>query len=525
MSLKDDKYRNDPPQTIRIGKIEPTGEPCEEFYPGPAAMIIFGASGDLARRKIMPALFKLTRSKILTENFFIMGMARTEMDSDSFRRMIEAALREAGGFDEAIWERFSKKLYYKTVDYTDIKALEEAGRLIAEKERAHGTNGNRIFYLATPPSVYEGIIESIKASGLSGNGENQARVVIEKPSGRDLESARALDSVVLRNFTEEQVFRIDHYLGKETVQNILMLRFANAIFEPLWNRRYIDHVQITVAETNGIEKRAGYYEQAGVLRDMFQNHILQVLALAAMEPPSIYDPELVRDEKIKVLRALRPVPLNEINNWLVLGQYVEGEVDGRLVPGYREEEGVAKDSEVPTYAAMKLFIDNWRWQDVPFYIRSGKRLNKRFSEVAIQFKSVPHRLFRETLKEDIGPNTLILKIQPEERIQLRFHTKNPGSRVCLRDVFMDFSYTEGYKGLTLGAYERVLLDCMLGDKTLFVRKDGAELSWAFLTPMLDFIESGYAGAPEVNLYRAGSSGPVEADKFITREGRSWRDDG
>lgn len=507
--------------TIEIGKIEPTGEACEEFYPSPCCMVIFGASGDLAHRKLIPALYRLTHSRILTDKFFIIGASRTKMTDDAFRAMMEKAVKGLPNFDRRVWNDFAKRMFYKEIDYGDAEAFAEIKTLIAEKEKVFGTEGNKVFYLATPPSVYSSVIEGLAASKLADEEEGWSRIVIEKPYGRDTKSALELEDTVHKSFREGQVFRIDHYLGKETVQNILMLRFANSIFEPIWNRRYIDHIQITVAESLGIEKRAGYYEQAGVLRDMFQNHMLQVLALVAMEPPSIYESELVRDERIKVLRSIRPVDLNNIDKQLVLGQYVEGLVDGKVVPGYREEPGVAADSSVPTFAAMKTFIDNWRWNGVPFYLRSGKRLAKRFTQIKIQFKQVPHLMFRETLEGEIGPNALVLMIQPDERVQLKFHTKNPGSRVCLRDVTMDFKYTEGYTGLMLDAYERVLMDCMIGDKMLFVRSEGMALSWSFLTPVIKLVESQGPKSPVLNLYRAGSYGPVEADKFIQKDGREW----
>ncbi|MBI5493248.1 MAG: glucose-6-phosphate dehydrogenase [Deltaproteobacteria bacterium] len=494
----------------------PAGEVCEEVFPGPCSMVIFGASGDLARRKLIPSLFKLSRDKLLSKNFFIIGASRTELDDGSFRAMMEEAVRETGDLDAGAWADFSARLYYLKIDYGEKEAYKRVKGLLAEREKAHGTGGNRIFYLATPPLLYTNIIENLAAADLSAGG----KLIIEKPYGRDLKSALALEQTVLKHFSEEQVFRIDHYLGKDTVQNILMLRFANSIFEPIWNRRYIDHVQITVAETVGVEKRAGYYEQAGVLRDMFQNHMLQVLSFIAMEPPSVFESELVRDERVKVFRALRPLDTGNIGGSLVLGQYVEGEVDGRPVPGYAEEENVARDSSVPTYAAMKVYIDNWRWQGVPFYLRSGKRLKTRFSQVTIQFKGVPHLMFRETLGGgEIGPNALVLRIQPDERVQMKFHAKSPGSKVCLRDVLMDFSYTEGYRGIEIDDYERVLVDCMLGDKMLFVRRDGVELTWSFLTPVLEMYEA--RQTPELNLYRAGSYGPMEADKFIARDNRKW----
>lgn len=516
-----------PRAAVRVGELAPSGEPCVEFCPPPCGIVLFGASGDLTARKLIPSFYNLRKSGLLPENFFIIGTSRQKFDEESFRNSMEAAIRTHAKYEEKAWGDFRKRLFYRSV-VPDIKSYEEMKEALAEKEKEFETGGNRIFYLATPPSAYAGITEFLGMAGLSKEMEGWSRLVIEKPYGRDTESARQLNEVVLRNFREDQVYRIDHYLGKDTVQNIVMFRFANAIFEPIWNRRYIDHVQITVAEDIGIEKRAAYYEQSGVLRDMFQNHMLQVLALIAMEPPSVYEANLVRDERVKIFRALRPLPDN-LSESMVVGQYVEGKVRGEWVPGYREEEGVSKESTVPTFAAMKLYIDNWRWQDVPFYLRSGKRLSRKFSQVYIQFKRVPHLMFKGTLDAaGITPNALMLKIQPDERMQLRFHTKNPGSRVSLRDVVMDFSYSEGYKGIILEAYDRVLLDCMIGDKTLFIRRDGVRLSWEFLTPALDLLEKGgprEAGKlPELSIYRAGSFGPAEADRFIQKDGRRWQND-
>ena len=496
---------------------------CEEHPPGPCSIIIFGASGDLTKRKLIPALYHLFRSRLISKRFFVMGTARTAMDDDAFRKAVEGAVRQRDDYSAADWGDLAKRIYYRPIDYGDVDAYRELAAAIDEKDRRHGTGGNMIFYLATPPSLYETIVENIGASGLNEEKRGWKRVVIEKPYGRDLESAKKLDRVVHQSFREDQVYRIDHYLGKDTVQNIVMLRFANAIFEPLWDRRYIDHVQITVAETLGVEKRAGYYEQAGVLRDMFQNHLLQILSLVAMEPPSVFESEHVRDERVKVLKAIRPLPLDSMRDHLVIGQYTAGKVDGARVPGYRNETGVAPDSMTPTFAAMKLHIDNWRWNGVPFYLRSGKRMAKRSTEVSIQFKQVPHLMFKEALKEEeIGPNVLILKIQPEERVLLTFHMKSPGSRICLRNVVMNFLYTEGYTGTLLEAYERVLLDCMLGDDMLFVRSDGVELSWALLTPVIELIEKGDKRAPYLEFYRAGTWGPKSADRLMKRYGRWWR---
>ncbi|MBI5969760.1 MAG: glucose-6-phosphate dehydrogenase [Deltaproteobacteria bacterium] len=498
-----------------------TGEPCEEFGAGPCSMVIFGASGDLARRKLMPSLYRLFRHKLLPDGFFVIGSSRTKYSDDTFRKEIYSALRSEAGFDELEWIEFAKKIFYSPVVYGDPASYSGLKKLLIEKDRAFSANGSCIFYLATPPSAYPEIVSSMGAYGLNDALKGWRRLVVEKPYGRDLESARDLSSIIYKNFSEESVYRIDHYLGKDTVQNIMMLRFANSIFEPIWNRRYVDHIQITVAETIGVEKRAGYYEQSGIVRDMFQNHMLQVLSIVAMEPPSIFESDLVSDERVKVMRALRPLSGADIKDSLVAGQYAGGESNGGVVKAYIEEDGVAPDSRTATFAALKVYIDNWRWQGVPIYMRSGKRMKSKFSQVKIQFRGIPHRMFRETIKTEIGPNALILRIQPDERVQLKFHTKSPGSRMCLRDVVMDFPYLEGYKGLALDAYERVLLDCMSGDKMLFVRSDGLELSWAFLAPAIEALEAKNDAAPDVHLYRAGTWGPAEADGFINRDGRRW----
>lgn len=504
--------------TVRIGKLGQSL--CEEVSSDPCAIVIFGASGDLTRRKLLPALFCLFRNRLLSKGFFILGLARTEMTVEAFRAQMEKAVKKAGNFDHNAWEEFGKRLHYLKTDYGE-DSLRAAREYMDELAEAHSCGRNRILYLSTPPSVYVPIIEAMAAAGLASEEGGWTRIVIEKPYGRDLESARALERTVAGRFREEQVFRIDHYLGKDTVQNIMMFRFANSIFEPIWNRHFIDHVQITASESIGVEKRAGYYEESGVLRDMFQNHMLQVLSFVGMEPPSVYKSETVRDERVKVFRAMRPFEKESMRDNLVLGQYVEGEAGGKFARGYREEEGVDRRSQVPTYAAMKLFIDNWRWQGVPFYLRSGKRLKSRFTQVTIQFRAVPHQMFSGIFDEEIGPNAVIMRIQPDERIQLRFHAKNPGTRMCLRDVVMDFGYTEGYEGLVLDAYERVLMDCMIGDKMLFIRSDAMEMSWEWLTPALEYSEGRAGSPPELCLYRAGSFGPVEAERFIARDGRRW----
>jgi glucose-6-phosphate 1-dehydrogenase len=509
-----------------VGKKEASGrqfrrmEMCEIEVPRPVGLIIFGATGDLAKRKLFPSLYRLFKSGMLAEEFFILGTGRLDMPADQFRRAMHEAIGEAmpGGPDQGTWERFASCLYYSSFDYGDEAAYARSLReMLPVLEERHRTLGNRIFYLAVPPTVFETVVRNLGAAGLNREDRGCSHLVIEKPFGRDLDSARKLNRAVHAHFRESQIFRIDHYLAKETVQNLLMFRFANAIFEPLWNERFVDHVQITATETLGIERRAGYYEGTGVMRDMFQNHVLQLLCLTAMEPPALFLADRVQDEKAKVLRSLRRAPLDDLGGSLVLGQYGAGTVGGAKVPAYREEENVAADSQTPTFAAMKVFIDNWRWHGVPFYLRSGKRLAAKNSEIAVHFKRVPHSMFPDSVGGPIEANTIVLNIQPNEGMSLTFQTKSPGTKVCLNPVEMKYDYP---RGVLLDAYEWVLLDCMLGDHMLFMREDSVELAWAALTPVLDRIES--AGAHTLHPYPAGSEGPAAAAELLARDGRSWR---
>lgn len=481
-----------------------------ENLPDPCTVVVIGASGDLTARKILPALYNLYRNGGVPEAFSVVGCARTPMDDDAFRQRMHKAVQGKKSLDETAWKSFADRLFYLTVDYGEPETFQRLAGDLRALDRKQGTQGNRVFYFALPPALYPSTARMIGAAGLSRegtNGNGWSRIVVEKPFGRDLESAIELDHVLHEHFEEHQIFRIDHYLAKETVQSILMFRFANAIFEPIWNRNYIETIHITAAETLGVEHRAGYYEQAGVLRDMFQNHMMQLLSLTAMDPPSLFEADRVRDEKVRVYRSLRPFPVDRIWDFLILGQYGAGTVDGKRVPAYRDEEGVQPDSLTPTFASMRIFVDNWRWQGVPFHLTSGKRLAEKRTEIRLRFKEVPHSLFRETLGERIAANDLILGIYPEEKITLTFQTKNPGARLCLRSVTMDFHYHQNYSGPVLEAYEKVLLDCMVGDQMLFWRQDGVELCWAFLTPILEQCETCGERSDLLFPYDAGTWGP------------------
>jgi len=479
-----------------------------EGNPDPCMIVIVGASGDLTARKIVPALFNLYLNDGLPYPFLVVGCARTKLNNGEFRDKMKKALLSAGIDQDSGWESFSQLLHYQTIDYRDLSSFTALAGSLRGLDKKHGTRGNRIFYLSIPPSLYQSTAQMFGKAGLSTENKNGwVRIVVEKPFGRDLDTAVDLDRSLHDHFKEHQIFRIDHYLAKETVQNILMFRFANAIFEPVWNRRYIDSVSITAGETLGVEHRAGYYEQAGVLRDMFQNHMMQLLALIAMDPPSLFEADRVRDEKVKVYRTMRPFPTDDLQNYLVLGQYGSGVVEGNKVPAYRDEASINPESLTPTFAMMKIFLDNWRWQGVPFYLTSGKRLAKKLTEITIQFKEIPHSMFRRILGKQVMANQLILGIYPDETISLIFQTKNPGAKVCLRSVTMDFNYHQDYTGPVLDAYEKVLLDCISGDHMLFWRQDGVELCWAFLTPILKECETCGDRSKMLLPYESGTWGP------------------
>jgi glucose-6-phosphate 1-dehydrogenase len=479
----------------------------------PFTLVIFGATGDLTARMLMPALVDLCDGGHLPDAFAVVGASRTELSDDAFRERMRQAAAEFGRIPPGFWEKMAPRLTYLQVHYDDPTSFTTLAAVLEARSRTGGIGGNRIFYLAVPPTAYEAIAENLAQAGLAEEtADCYSRLVIEKPFGRDLETAQVLEKALHTRFAERQIFRIDHYLAKETVQNILMLRFANAIFEPLWNRLYVDHVSILAAESIGVAHRASYYDHFGVLRDMFQNHMMQLLSLCAIEPPSLFEAELVRDEKTKVFRALRPVFEDDPAERLVLGQYAAGETAGAPARAYREEEGVPGDSVTPTFAAMKVYVDNWRWQGVPFYMISGKRLAEKRTEIAVQFKPVPYSMFRDIFGDHIQANRLILRIQPDEQVSLTFQAKAPGP-MCLRSVTMNFNYYQGYEGPALSAYAKVLLDCMLGDQTLFWRQDGVELCWKYLAPML-----GDPSPDRLFPYKAGSWGPAAAALFLRAHG-------
>jgi len=503
--------------TVRAPNLGLAPQECVMPEPSePCTIVILGATGDLTARKLLPQLFNLYLNAGLPDPFLIVGTSHIDIEEPQFRTNMQAALKKAGVYDESRWPDFARALHYRGADFADLESFKRLAQALRNLDQQFHTQGNRIFYMALPPSVYKSAAHLIGQSGLSDehqNGNGWSRIVVEKPFGTDLKTAVDLDQSLSRNFGEHQIFRIDHYLAKETVQNVLMLRFANSLFEPIWNRRYVEYIAITAIEELGVEHRAGYYEQSGVLRDMFQNHMMQLLALTAMEPPSRFEADHVRNEKVKVFRTLRPFQVENLTENLVLGQYAAGLVNGQAVRAYREELGVAEDSLTPTFAMMKVNLDNWRWQGVPFYLTSGKRLDRKLTEIAIQFKSVPHSMFRHTLGEMIPANRLILGIYPEETITLTFQTKNPGATVCLRTVTMDFHYQQNSSGPILDAYSRALIDCMLGDQMLFWRQDGVELCWKFLTPILDRCEACDDQAELLQFYEAGTRGPKAIEKI------------
>ena len=501
--------------------MTPSQRPASEHLPPAAIVVIFGAGGDLTWRKLGPSLYDLFLDGWAPERLAVIGVGRKRMSDDDFRQRLRDGVdhsSRSGRTDPQRWTEFARNLAFQLGEFADPSLYSTLAERIGRQQREWGADANYIFYLATPPTAVEAIVKGLSAAGLARD-HGRARIVVEKPIGQDLASARALNRAVRAAFEESQVYRIDHYLGKETVQNILAFRFANALFEPVWNRRYIDHVQISVAETVGVEQRGGYYDQAGALRDMVQNHLLQVLCLIAMEPPNRLDAAEIRNKKVDVLRAIRPLAPSDVARFAVRGQYGPGEVEGQRVPAYRSEPGVAPNSTTETFAAVQMFVDNWRWQDVPFYLRTGKRLPAKVSEISVQFRPVPHQAFPPKAVEHWQPNRLLVRIQPEEGILIRFQAKRPGPIMHLDPVDMLFSYGRTFHAPGPDAYETLLLDVMRGDATLFMRDDQVEAAWEIVMPILDAWRE--APAPEFPNYPAGSWGPQAADGLLARDGRRW----
>jgi len=496
--------------------------------PDPCTVVIFGAAGDLSYRKLMPSLFHLYRGEHLPENMLFVGVDRVDLTQEAFRVSVRQGHSRGMGTQTAMlpkpreWEKFTSRLFYFKGDVTDETSMGELGTFIdgLEKERALGNR--RVFYLSLPPTVFPKGLRTLATVGLVGEPRRRdgewSRVIIEKPFGRDLDSALKLNKLTQEVLAEDETYRIDHYLGKETVQNVLFFRFANGMFEPLWNQKYIDHVQITAAEPLGLEKRTGYYETAGAMRDMIQNHMMQVMSLVAMEPPVTFDAESIRDEKVKVLKALRPIAPKSALEETVRGQYGPGRIGRNEVPGYRQEEGASPTSATETFAVIRVYIDNWRWAGTPFYLRTGKRMAKADTEVVITFKKPPHMVFT-SLATAPQPNLLVLQIQPNDGIELQFEAKVPGGENKIQSVNMQFRYPDAFVVENPSAYERLLLDCMLGDQTLFLRSDEVEAAWKFITP----IHQGWAegAVPEFPNYKAGSLGPAEAEEWLAKDGRTW----
>ncbi len=498
-----------------------------ERTPEPSVMVIFGATGELTHRKLIPALYNLALERRLPTNFHVVAFARRPYTDESFQTEAEASVNKFSRrkpVQPAVWDYFGKNIHYVQSDFSNPDGYRKLGELLNQIDQEYGTRGNRLFYLSTNPSDYPTIVNNLGQAGLASpqnpGSSSWARVIIEKPFGHDLASALELNGTIANVFRENQVYRIDHYLGKETVQNILVFRFANNIYEPLWNRQYVDHIQMIVSEELGVEGRGPYYDVSGTIRDMLQNHMMQLLSLVCMEPPSTFDANAVRDEKTKVLRAIQPLTPDEVVQRTVRGQYGPGMIFAKPVPGYREEERVPPDSITDTYVAIKLFVDNWRWAGVPIYMRTGKRLPKRTSEVALVFKPAPHSLFNSPGEPPLEANTLVMQIQPNEGISLKFGAKVPGSTMNIRPVTMDFRFGQSFGNTAADAYERLILDAMLGDSTLFARRDEVEQAWSIVTSILDGWKLHMP--PKFPNYEAGSWGPQEANYLIERDGRRWR---
>ena len=499
-------------------------KPATPGHPGdPCIMVIFGASGDLTKRKLLPALYNLASESLLSKEFAMIGVARRPMSHEAFRDKLSQEITEfaTGAVDRDTWQWLAQRLYYLPGDAQDSQTYQRLHTLLSEVAHKHGIAENYLYYLATAPDFFAPIVQHLGANNLAQEEDSHwRRVVFEKPFGSDFDSAHALNQSISTVLRERQIYRIDHYLGKETVQNILVFRFANGIFEPIWDQRYIDHIQITVAEELGVGERGGYYDTAGALRDMVPNHIFQLVTLTAMEPPGSFEADAVRSEQVKILRAIQPILPEDVLQYAVRGQYGEGMIDKQRVRAYRSEPGVPAISATETFVAMKLLLDNWRWAGVPFYLRTGKRLPKRLTEVAIQFKRAPFMLFRQTPVNQLRSNRLILHIQPDEGISLSFGAKVPGTTVRLGTVNMDFQYRDYFGSTPSTGYERLLYDCMLGDATLFQRADMVEASWSVVAPVLDL----WKALPPRNFpnYAAGTWGPKEAHDLLAQDGREWR---
>ncbi|HEY3130997.1 MAG TPA: glucose-6-phosphate dehydrogenase [Acidobacteriota bacterium] len=496
--------------------LESQGDPC--------IMVIFGAQGDLMKRKLLPALYRLVSAGRISGEFHILGVGRDKMSDDQFRAQMRDSARspsaEMGVSSDEEWQAFGRRLHYAAGDLNDEGVYRQIGSRLETLQQEENASANRLFYFSTPPSLAPAIVGGLGAAGLATEEKHWSRIIVEKPFGRDLESARSLNAAIASVFQEKQVYRIDHYLGKQTVQNILVFRFGNLLFEPVWNRNFIHYIEITAAETLGVEHRAAYYEEAGALRDMVANHLLQLLTLTAMEPPVAFDADSVREEKVQVLRSIHPMTSEEVAEQTVRGQYGAGEIDGSRVPAYRDEQGVPRDSGTETYAAVQFRIQNWRWADVPFYLRTGKRLARPITEIAVHLKRTPQALFARTPHDRIEPNVIVLRIQPDEGITITFGAKRPGTEMHTAMVHMDFSYQTGFGASSPDAYETLLLDAMQGDAMLFTRRDEVEAQWRLITP----IEEAWSNQKPAEFpnYAAGSNGPAAADQLVARNGHRWR---
>jgi glucose-6-phosphate 1-dehydrogenase len=488
---------------------------CAESPAPPTGVIVFGASGDLSKRKLIPAIANLFKRGLLDNGFYFLGCGRTGLSDEDMRKIASESVKGILEDDKA----FISKFHFVSGDYDDANFYAAIKNKLADIEKTYPQKMGRVFYFSLPPTLYEQVAENLGKAGLNKNDSQLVRLVVEKPFGRDLATATKLNECLSRWFSEEQIYRIDHYLGKDTVQNILMFRFANSIFEPLWNRNYIDNVQITIAESLGVESRGGYYDKSGAIRDMFVNHMLSMLALVAMEPPASFNAEHIRNEKVQLLQSIRPFDLSPWNEDIVIGQYAAGKIDDKDVPAYRDETNVAPNSKTETFIAARLFVDNWRWKDVPFYLRTGKRLAKRVTEIAVTFKKVPHSMFTSAGIDELPPNVLVLKIQPQEGMSLLFEAKRPGAKLCIGTLNMDFNYADVFDTQIPDAYQRLLLDCMLGDQTLFTRIDDVKIAWELLDNILN---SPRQQEIEPFFYPAGTDSFPQADSLIHKDGRNWR---